>query len=288
MEGGVTGGNDLDDIRQALRLDGKSQGTAASYVSHIRHLLEHFGAGAAEADEADVRGYFTDLIAQGRSPSYTAQAQSAIRFYYTKTAGRTDPLAGIGSRGAEAVERVLSRLEVASLLEAVEQPVYRLALMFMYSSGLRSGEVCCLRRRNVDTDKMLIRVNDRAGRTLRETILSKACLPLLFQCLARRGDDQPYLFPGRGRTVCVSARTLQRVFVEAASRAGVSTGRKTTLNLLRHSFAVHLLEDGIDRRLVQELMGVGSSSMMTPYVRLAGGNARLRVLSPLDRLPYMI
>lgn len=284
----MTGGIVIEDIRQALRQDGKSQGTAASYVSHIRRLLDRFGDGVAGADDDDVREYFSELISQGRSASYTAQAQSAIRFYYTKMAGRPDPLSGMSARGTETVERVLSRAEVASLLDAVEQPVYRLALILMYSSGLRSGEVCCLRRRNVDTDRMLIRVNDRAGRTLRETILSRACLPLLFQCLARRGDDQPYLFPGRGRTVCVSARTLQRVFVEAASRAGVSTGRKATLNLLRHSFAVHLLEDGIDRRLVQELMGVGSSSMMTPYVRLAGGNARLRVLSPLDRLPFQV
>lgn len=276
----------LEDIRQALRQDGKSQGTAASYVSHIRRLLDRFGDRAAEADDAEVRSYFSDLLALGRSASYSAQAQSAIRFYYTRMAGRADPLAGVGARAAEAVERVLARDEVAAILEAVAQPAYRLALMLMYASGLRSGEVCCLRRRNVDTDRMLIRVNDRAGRALRETILSRACLPLLFQCLARRGDDQPYLFPGRGRTVCVSARTLQRVFTEAASAAGVGTGRKATLNLLRHSFAVHLLEDGIDRRLVQELMGVGSSSMMTPYVRLAGGNARLRVLSPLDRLPF--
>ncbi len=274
----------LESVREMLRQDGKSQGTTASYLSHLRLFLERFGESAPDIPDEDVRAYVEELADMGRSPSYASQARSALRFFYTRLAGRADPLDGVRTaQDAGMADRAFTREEIARLLDCTEQPLYRLAFMLMYSSGLRTNEACALRRRNVDTAGMMIRVNDRTGRHLRTTILPRSCLALLYECLARRNDEQPYLFPGRGRTVCVTGRTLQRSFNLSLANAGLETPGRMTLSWLRHSFAVHLLEDGIDRRLVQELMGIVSTSMMTPYVRLAAANRTLRVMSPLDR-----
>lgn len=280
----MAGSELLESVRELLRQDGKSQGTTASYLSHLRLFLARFGESAPDIPDEDVRAYVEELADMGRSPSYASQARSALRFFYTRLAGRADPLDGVRTtRDAGRADRAFTREEISRLLDCTEQPLYRLAFMLMYSSGLRTNEVCALRRRNVDTEGMLIRVNDTAGRHLRTTMLPRSCLALLYECLAGRDDDQPYLFPGRGKTVCVTGRTLQRVFGHSLANAGLETQGRITLSWLRHSFAVHLLEDGTDRRLVQELMGIVSTSMMTPYVRLAAANRTLRVMSPLDR-----
>lgn len=280
----MAGSEMLDRVRELLRQDGKSQGTSASYLSHLRLFLERFGEAAPDMPDEDIRAYVEELADLGRSSSYASQARSAIKFFYTRFVGRADPLEGVRTtREAGMVDRAFTREEIARVLDCTEQPLYRLAFMLMYSAGLRTNETCVLRRRNVDTAGMLIRVNDRTGRHLRTTILPRSCLALLYECLSRRNDEQPYLFPGRGRTVCVTGRTLQRSFSESLANAGVDTPGRMTLSWLRHSFAVHLLEDGIDRRLVQELMGIGSASMMTPYVKLAAANRTLRVMSPIDR-----
>lgn len=274
----------LDSVRELLRQDGKSQGTAASYLSHLRLFFERFGEAVPDMPDEDIRAYVEELADLGRSSSYASQARSAIKFFYTRLAGRADPLEGVRTtQDTGMTERAFTREEITRVLDCTELPLYRLAFMLMYSAGLRTNEACALRRRNVDTTGMMIRVNDRTGRHLRTTILPRSSLALLYECLARRNDEQPYLFPGRGRTVCVTGRTLQRSFSQSLSNAGMDTSGRVTLSWLRHSFAVHLLEDGIDRRLVQELMGIGSTSMMTPYVKLAAANRSLRVMSPLDR-----
>jgi site-specific recombinase XerD len=150
----------------------------------------------------------------------------------------------------------------------------------MYSSGLRVGEVVRLRRRSLDTDNMVVRVGDQAGRTVRETVLSRYCAELASDYLASRTDDSVWLVPGRSRATGISPRTLHRIFAGALARAGI--GRRCGLGCLRHSFAVHMLEDGFDRRLVSRLLGVGSRTTMATYARLAG-RGRPWVRSPLDR-----
>jgi site-specific recombinase XerD len=104
---------------------------------------------------------------------------------------------------------------------------------------------------------------------------------VLNRYLNARTDSSPYLFPGRGKSNYVSARTIQRAFTEALLQAGIE--EHATLGWLRHSFAVHLLEDGIDRKLVQSLLGISTPSMITPYLKLAKKRSPLRVMSPIDR-----
>lgn len=271
-----------EDTGRLLRQTGRSQKTTSSYLSHIRRLVARWGDRATALDGDEIREYLEGMAAEGKSLSYINQAQSAIRFLYTSVLGAPNPIPGPGLLSRRVpLHGVFTREEIAGILSNVPDRKYRVALMLVYSSGLRVGETACLRRRNVDLEAMVIHVNDRSGRAVRDTIVARAAAVEIALLLEQDGDASPYLLPGRGRSTCVSARTIQRAFAEALLAAGIT--RHCTLGWLRHSFAVHLLEDGIDRRMVQTLLGITTASMITPYLKLAGRRNPLRIMSPLDR-----
>jgi integrase/recombinase XerD len=276
----------VSETRRLLRETGRSPKTANSYLSHIRRLANTFGDRADSLNSDELKKYLEILVDESKSLSYINQAQSAIRFLYTQLLGKPNPLPGPGIVSKKVpLHDVFTREEVAEIISNVPDMKYRLSLMLVYSSGLRVGETAYLRKRNVDLDNLIIHVNDRSGKHIRDTILARSTAGLLKQYLDFRNDDSPYLFPGRGKSSFVSARTIQRAFTEALLSAGIE--RHATLGWLRHSFAVHLLEDGIDRRMVQKLLGITTPSMITPYLKLAKKRSHLRVMSPADRfLPH--
>ncbi len=272
----------IDKTKQVLRTTGRSPKTANSYLSHIRRLEGFFGGKADELSKDELKTYLEDLVDEGKSLSYINQAQSAIRFMYKHVLGKANPLPSPGLIAKKApLHGLFSRDEIKQIFGNVHDLKYRLTLMLIYSSGLRIGEVTHLRRLNVDFDSNVIRVNNPEGEKIRETILAKSTGEILRYYEETRTDDSPYMFPGRGKSSCVSARTIQRAFAEGMLSAGVE--KRATLGWLRHSFAVHLIEDGTDRKLVQKLLGITTPSMMTPYMKLATKRDELRVISPADR-----
>jgi integrase/recombinase XerD len=272
----------VEDTRRLLKQAGRSPKTANSYLSHIRRLVGAYGSKATSLSTDELRRYLEGLVDESKSLSYINQAQSAIRFLYTKVCNRPNPLPGPGIVTKKVpLHGIFTREEVKQILNHVHDVKYRLALMLVYSSGLRVGETAYLRRKNIDFDKSIVHVNDRSGKHIRDSILSSSCARLIRDYLNMRTDDSTYLFPGRGRSSYVSARTIQRAFAEALLAANIP--KHSTLGWLRHSFAVHLLEDGVDRRMVQHLLGISTPSMITPYLKLARNRDPLRVLSPLDR-----
>ncbi|MBN1433305.1 tyrosine-type recombinase/integrase [Candidatus Fermentibacterales bacterium] len=272
----------LQEMRNVLIEAGRSVRTANSYLSHIRRLTRTFGDSVTGLTHAQLESYFNALLEERKSLSYINQAQSAIRFLYTEVLKKADPLpeSGLPSRGLP-LHGVFTREEISSIIGNTEDIRYRLALMLVYSSGLRVGEAACLLLAGIDRKAMVIHVNSRGGSHVRDTILARSAESTLDQYLRTRSAESPFLFPGRGRKSCISARTIQRAFSESLAAAGVD--RHATLGWLRHSFAVHLLEDGVDRKLLQRLLGVSTPSMMTPYVKLAVGRGPLRIMSPMDR-----
>lgn len=274
MEASAPDGQDA--FRLMLESEGRSRSTIASYCSHLRRFL---ASSAAVPGAAGVEAHLNRLAAEGKSESCVSQARSALRLYWTRVLGLPDPSPSFRATAPHPAG-IMSREEIAAVLSAAADTRARLAIALMYSSGLRVGEVVRLRRRSIDTDSMVVRVSDAAGRTVRETVLSRYCAGLVSDYLATRTDDSVWLVPGRSRAAGISPRTLHRMFAGAVSRAGI--GRRCGLGCLRHSFAVHMLEDGFDRRLVGRLLGVGSRTTMAAYARLAG-RGRPWVRSPLDR-----
>jgi len=272
----------VEQTRKILRNAGRSPKTANSYLSHIRRLENTYGEKTAELDEDTLRKYLEDLVDEGKSLSYINQAQSAIRFMYKHVLKRENPLPGPGLISKKVpLHGIFSREEIKQIFENVHELKYRLALMLIYSSGLRVGEATHLLKENVDFQNMVIHVNDQDGEPIRDTILADSVADVLKYYIETRTDDSPWMFPGRGKTNCISPRTIQRAFAEAMLAVGIN--KRATLGWLRHSFAVHMLEDGIDRKLVRKLLGITTPSMISPYMKLAEKRSALRVNSPADR-----
>lgn len=272
----------VEQTRRVLRTAGRSPKTANSYLSHIRRLENTYGDKTADLDEDTLKQYLEDLVDEGKSLSYINQAQSAIRFMYKHVLKKDNPLPGPGLISKKVpLHGIFSRDEISRIFENVHELKYRLALMLIYSSGLRVGEATHLLKDAVDFDNMVIHVNDKEGEFIRDTILADSIADILKYYIETRTDDSPWMFPGRGKTNCISPRTIQRAFAEAMLAVGIE--KRATLGWLRHSFAVHMLEDGTDRKLVRKLLGITTPSMISPYMKLAEKRSELRVKSPADR-----
>jgi site-specific recombinase XerD len=181
---------------------------------------------------------------------------------------------------------VLSAEEVALLLRAAPGPKYRAALATAYGAGLRVSEVVALKVDDVDSERLLLRVERGKGRKDRQAMLSPQLLALL-RAWWREGRrlgvllPRGWLFPGRNPVEPLSTRQLNRAVHAAAEAAGIS--KRVTPHTLRHSFATHLLEQDIDIRVIQVLLGHAKLDTTALYTRVASTTIRA-VTSPLDRL----
>ena len=155
----------VEQTRKLLRTAGRSPKTANSYLSHIRRLQNTYGSESGDLDEDALREYLEGLVDEGKSLSYINQAQSAIRFMYKHVLGKDNPLPSPGLISKKVpLHGIFTRDEIRSIFANVHELKYRLALMLIYSSGLRVGEATHLLRNAADFDKMVIHVNDQDGK----------------------------------------------------------------------------------------------------------------------------
>jgi site-specific recombinase XerD len=173
---------------------------------------------------------------------------------------------------------VLSVEEVQKILESVENLKHRALLMLIYSAGLRVGEVIRLKAEDINSDRMLIHVRGSKGRKDRYTLLSEKALCVL-QEYWREYRPQKWLFSGQKDESHISERTVQQIFHHAKRRAGIN--RDVSVHSLRHSFATHLLESGVDLRYIQELLGHKSSKTTEVYTHVSN-KVLGKIQSPLD------
>ncbi|MGK7311534.1 MAG: tyrosine-type recombinase/integrase [Candidatus Longimicrobiales bacterium M2_2A_002] len=176
---------------------------------------------------------------------------------------------------------VLSRGEVRRILDAVEFPKHRLALTLAYSAGLRVSEVVALRVGDIDLERRMIRVRQAKGRKDRYTLLAETAVHLMEQT-GIPGDPKAWLFPGGRPGRPLTTRSVQKVFEKALTRSGVA--KEASVHTLRHSFATHLLENGISLRHIQLLLGHKSPKTTERYTHVSQGELR-RIANPLDATP---
>jgi integrase/recombinase XerD len=174
----------------------------------------------------------------------------------------------------------LSPEEVARFLEAAPGPKYKAALSAGYGAGLRVSEVVALKVSDVDSRRMLLRIEQGKGRRDRLAMLSPQLLELLRDWW-RIARPQVWLFPGQNPLNPLTTRQFNRAVHAAAHRAGIA--KRVTPHTLRHSFATHLLEQNIDIRVIQVLLGHAKLETTALYTRVATNTIRM-VMSPLDRL----
>ena len=255
--------------------------TQQGYIRTIKTFAGFLGRSPDTASFEDVRRFQLHLGASGVGTGALNQAVSALRFLFRITLGRRDitehtPFV----REPRKLPVILSPEEVARLLEAAPGLKYKAALSVAYGAGLRASEVVSLKVCDIDSARMLIRVEQGKGRKDRYVMLSPHLLALL-RAWWRAARPQGWLFPGQNRVNPLTTRQLNRACHVAAERAGLD--KPVSLHTLRHSFATHLLEQNIDIRVIQVLLGHAKLDSTALYTRVATKTIRA-VMSPLEHL----
>jgi len=255
--------------------------TQASYIRAVRNFTIFLGRSPDGASAEDLRRYQLHLAASGvASPSLNATV-TALRFFFAVTLGRgdvTDRLPFV--REPRKLPVVLSSEEVARLLQAAPGLKYRAALSVAYGAGLRASEVISLKVSDIDSTRMVIRVEQGKGRKDRYVMLSAHLLELL-RAYWKAARPQGWLFPGQNRVNPLTTRQLNRACHFAAQAAGID--KRVSLHTLRHSFATHLLEQKVDIRVIQVLLGHKKLDTTALYSQVATRTIR-EVKSPLEHL----
>jgi integrase/recombinase XerD len=256
--------------------------TQHDYIQRVKDFAVFLGRSPASASTEDVRRFQLQLSSSGaRTPKINATV-SALRFFFDVTLNRAD-LAKQTTfiHEARKVPVILSPDEVRRMLEAAPGLKYKAALSVAYAAGLRVSEVVALKVSDIDSKRMLLRVEQGKGRKDRNAMLSPVLLELLrewWKVCRSRG----WLFPGgRDPVQPMTTRQLTRACHMAAQVAEIS--KRVTPHTLRHSFATHLLEHGVDIRVIQVLLGHAKLDTTALYTRVATNTIR-EVVSPLDHL----
>jgi integrase/recombinase XerD len=266
-----------------LSVRGNSERTIDNYIYALKGFAAFLGERPlASATADDIVAYQSAIKASGRSDSCVRVATYALRGFLERVLERADAkLAKLPRpREPKRLPEVLSSEEVAAILGAAPSPKYRAAFMLCYGAGLRTDEVVHLLPRHIDSQRMLIRVEQGKGKKDRTVMLSKGLLEELRSCW-RRYAPKCYLLEGRHPGQPIDATSIQRAFRLARERAGVS--KPVTPRSLRHAFATHLVERGTNLRVVQTLLGHQSLNTTAVYTHLAKSWLS-EVQSPLDSL----
>ncbi|MBC8051676.1 MAG: site-specific integrase [Sphingobacteriaceae bacterium] len=259
-----------------------SETTIKTYTNSFEEFINYFHKHDIERiDESMIISYLRNLVTERKvSASYQNQAINAIKFYYERVLG--------GQRKFYFIERplkekalpvVLNQAELIAIIKATPNIKHRAMLMLAYSSGLRVSEVLNLKIKDIDSERMQIRVEQAKGKKDRYTLLSAKALATLREYF-KQYKPKEWLFEGTAGS-SYSARSIQEVIQYAAKRAGVR--KKVSMHTLRHSFATHLLENGTDLRYIQSLLGHSSSKTTEVYTHVTTKGFE-QIVSPLDHL----
>lgn len=258
-----------------------SPGTQRSYVQAVARFSKYFDRSPDRLGPEDVRAYQVHLISRGISWPHLNQVVCALRFFYGVTLGRSEMVKLIAhARQPRKLPAVLSSAEVVCFLEAVPGYKARVALTTAYAAGLRLSEVVALKVANIDSRRMVLQIERGKGGHERQAMLSVQLLQIL-RAYWRIVRPDVWLFPGRDPQHPISAKMLSMACQTATEAAGLS--KRVTVHTLRHSFATHLLENGTDIRIIQELLGHRQLSTTALYTQVATATIA-NTRSPLDRL----
>jgi integrase/recombinase XerD len=270
-----------------MTVRGFTPSTQKGYIRAVKDFTVFLGRPPDSADAEDLRRYQLHMRSARVSATSMNAAVSALRFFFTVTLERADAQAGMTTvREPRKLPVVLSPDEVARLLNAAPGLKYRAALSVAYGAGLRASEVVSLKVCDIDSARMVIRVEQGKGRKDRYAMLPEPLLELLrvwWRAGRSRGVMLPggWLFPGQNPVNPVTTRQLGRAFHRAREAAGID--KRVSLHGLRHCFATHLLEQKVDIRVIQVLLGHKKLDTTARYSHVASRTLRA-VKSPLDHL----
>jgi len=273
----------IDDMTQR-KLNPKTQ---EAYLRSVIKLTRFLGRSPDTASADDLRQFQLHLAQNGVSNKTINATITGLRFFYETTLDDHQALRKMSTvRDPRKLPVILSPDEVKRLLEATTNLKYKAALATAYGAGLRASEVTHLKVTDIDSQRMVLRIEQGKGSKDRNAMLSPTLLALLrhWWCVAqaqRRMLKGGWLFPGQNPVNPLTTRQLRRAMAASAKLAGLE--KQVSLHSLRHAFATHLLEQGVDIRLIQVLLGHKKLETTAMYSQVA--NRTLRdTHSPLEAL----
>ena len=258
-----------------------SPSTQKIYVAAVANFSIFHRRSPDKLTFEDVRNYRLHLISRGLKPNSINPIMGALRFFYRTTLGLKEVPEQIPyARRADPLPAVLAREEVVRLLKAVSDLRMRTLFITIYAAGLRVSEAVKLTARDIDSARMVLAIRQTKGRKDRYVMLSEQLLGIL-RDYWKQAHLQHFLFPGPDPSRPITTRSLERACRKAAEAAGLD--KSITVHTLRHSFATHLLEQGVDIHVIQDLLGHRNIASTTRYARVAINIIR-QIQSPLELL----
>ena len=253
---------------QKLELKKYSNNTVKCYVTCFEDFINYYSEKDVNSlNENDILHYLQKLVQEKRSNSYINQAINSIKFYYELVLGMPNRFYTVDRPRKEfKLPKVLSKKDIVSIINHTNNIKHRCIIALLYSSGLRRSELLNLKLSDIDSKRMLIRVEQSKGNKDRYTVLNKSVLNDL-RIYYRAYKPKIYLFEGVKAGMKYSSSSVLKIVVSAASKATIK--KRVTPHILRHSFATHLLENGVDIRYIQQLLGHSSTKTTEIYTHVA-------------------
>ena len=273
----------IEDMRMRKLGDRTQEG----YLRAVRNFTKYLGRSPDTATVEDLRNYQLYLVDHGTSPASLNSAISGLKFFCNVTLDRPELMAKMQPvHLPRKLPEILSPDEVKRLIAAAGNLKHQTALALAYATGLRVNEVVHLKVGDIDSQRMTLRVEQGKGQKDRYAMLSPLLLERLrvwWRVARAQGKmlDGGWLFPGLDPVLHLSTRQLNRAIHAAADEAGID--KRISMHSLRHAFATHLLEQKVDIRLIQVLLGHKKLETTALYAQVATDILR-EVVSPLERL----
>ncbi len=265
-----------------MELQNLSKNTQRVYLAAVTGLAKHYQQSPDKITDKMIEDYLLYLKNdKGNAPNSCGSVLTGLRFFYNKVVQKQIAVDYSLRKKPRKLPTVLTMQQVWKLICASKNLKHRLILMTTYSAGLRASEVMALKPEHIDSERMLIKVEDGKGNKDRFTLLSEKLLPQL-RSYYRKYRPKTYLFPSsfrKKKNMQLSYEAVRLIYEKARNKAGVKKGEG--IHTLRHSFATHLLEAGFDIRKIQVLLGHTRLSTTMIYLHVSCETLS-KIPSPLD------
>jgi site-specific recombinase XerD len=266
----------LSPLSQELKIRNYSPKTIEAYLYYNKDFRRFINKSLRNVNEADIRKYL-EYLSNKKSSQTVSLALNALKFYFQKFYKRQFFLRMRHPKKESKLPVVLSKNEVKKLLGCINNVKHKLLLGLMYSAGLRVSEIVRLRVKDLDFDNQVLYVRGGKGKKDRQTLLPRIMQNILRKYICGRGLEDYVFESSRGGRL--TERSVQKVFSQAIKKSKIK--KDATCHSLRHSFATHLLEKGVNVRYIQELLGHKRLETTQVYTKVASNKLK-KIDSPLD------
>ncbi len=270
----------LNKLEVELKIRGMSKNTIETYVFHVRNFLDYVNKHPSRIIEDDVKRYQAYLMYDKKIKSRTINIiLSSLKFFFGEILGNDITARIKRPKFEKKIPITLSKKEIKNLLETIKNIKHRILLELMVSSGLRVSEAVALKVEDIDFDEKTVHIKSGKGNKDRKTIISSSILKLINEYLDSRKRDSEYLFEKKEGHIGV--KLPQLIVKEAAKKAKIR--KKVSCHNLRHSFATHLLNEGVDIRLIQVLLGHSDISTTQIYTQVSTEQIK-KIKNPFEEI----